>query len=144
MLAELKYNVFEALLLRYQSRTSTVDVPELWISIHSPPGHVASSAPFGFGSASLRQMSPLQASERAEVKSMVSVSFRVDTPIGSVVESTIKRARPKERSTRFMVPPTNCGLSLRGYHFPLNSHGVGIARLRGNRRYPRGSRTVDT
>ena len=53
-----KVRVFAPLFEKYQLRTSTLVVPELKISSHSPPGYIASSLPLGFGSASLIQTAP--------------------------------------------------------------------------------------
>jgi len=55
---ELSVSIFDALFEKYQFRTSTEEVPELYNSNHSPFGHAASSYPFGFGMTSLIQTEP--------------------------------------------------------------------------------------
>ena len=108
IVVEFRSSVFEALLLNCQFRILMSVVPVLCSSTHSPPGQAASSYPFGFGIASDRHTSPVQAIARPLGAALTSINC--DIGIKSKI-ATRKIERP------CMVSPIDCqlGKGLDGY-----------------------------
>ena len=102
---ESKVRTLLALLTNSQFNTSTAVVPELYISIHSPPGHAASSYPLGFGIASFKQTLPVHAiALPAVVPSVLSKNKDNDDISSSAVKvKALNRISPPYLSTQFRV-----------------------------------------
>tara|TARA_B110000914_G_C15260832_1_gene352951 strand:- start:357 stop:566 length:210 start_codon:yes stop_codon:yes gene_type:complete len=64
-------------------------------------------------------MSPVQANERLDVEDVSGASSRDETPKGTVVESTMRTARLRERKTAFIVFTNRLWVRSRGISLSL-------------------------